>query len=172
MKKLPCTCQLQVIEELCNKSGIVENFHHLLFKKMRKFSIKLNQVRSKLKASKNKLFPSITSQNLQDNLAVTEVEIEPNDLVRVRSEKEIRKLLNQGRPKCPFMKEMFKYCGGEYRVVKKVNYFFDDNLKVLCRVRGVYLLETSICQGSRKMYLKKCNLNCFFFWHKDWLERI
>ena len=96
------------------------------------------------------------------------------DTVRVLSQKQIRSMLDyRGIYKgCPFLGEQFAYCGNSYKVFKEVRYFYDERKNKLCKCNDMVLLEGTFCSGKQKLYSESCDLNCYFFWHKDWLEKI
>ena len=93
--------------------------------------------------------------------------------MRVRTKTEIEQTLDQFRRtgECVFQIEMYKHCRKEYRILKKVDHFFDPKKQKMCDCRDVYLLEGSYCSGATA-YLQRCDCNCFFFWHELWLEKL
>lgn len=105
---------------------------------------------------------------------VPTVELRAGDLVRVRSKKDIQKTLDDwGRHKnCEFAAEMYQYCGQTYRVLKKVEQFYDEVRQRMCKCRGIVLLRGLTCCGKRGMFPQPCDRNCFLFWHSVWLEKI
>jgi hypothetical protein len=101
-------------------------------------------------------------------------EIRAGDLVRVRSKKEICSILDDWRryKGCSFMDEMYEYCDKRYRVLKKVQYFYDEVKQEVVKCKDIVILDGLICSGRRKLYRDRCDRNCFLFWHKDWLEKV
>ena len=166
-------CQLENIRELCHQSSMAENCHYALFRILQEVHKKEILLKKALKPLKDKLLSKESSTpSAEAVITVGNLDFTPGDFVRVRSKEDIKKILKQRQAKCPFMPEMFDYCDGEYMVKKRVNYFFDENLRTLRKARDAYILEGSFCKGNRKLYVTKCDLNCFFFWHRDWLEKI
>lgn len=98
--------------------------------------------------------------------------LQPGDIVRVRSEVEVRRTLDAQRKTrgCTFQKEMFDCCGKEYRVFARVDHFYDEAKQKMCQCRGIYLLEGACCSG-KTAYLRPCGRNCFYFWQAAWLEK-
>jgi len=96
------------------------------------------------------------------------------DFVRVRSKHEIDDTLDYfGRYRgCSFSREMYLHCNKTYRVLKKVDYFYDETRKKLCRAKNLVILENVICSGVQRPYSVRCDRSCFFFFHVDWLERL
>jgi hypothetical protein len=98
--------------------------------------------------------------------------LEVGDRVQIRSREEIQFTLNYWHElkNCGFMADMWKYCGTTQRVLKPVERFVDERDYRVKRVRGVYLLEGVICQGSSTY--GRCDRACFFFWREEWLKKI
>ena len=98
--------------------------------------------------------------------------LKPGDVVRVRSKQEILSTLDGWRRYrgCRFMEEMWKYCGGEYRVLKRVNHILDEKNVKLRRCKDMVILDGLICGGSWPF--KECDRSCYFFWKEAWLEKV
>jgi hypothetical protein len=96
----------------------------------------------------------------------------PGDKVRVKSKKEISRTLDGWKryKGCRFMDEMWRYCGGTYKVYKKVNTMLDEKTMKMRRCTHVYILEGLICEGSWPF--KQCDRSCFYFWRAEWLEKV
>jgi hypothetical protein len=103
-----------------------------------------------------------------------EHDIGPEDLVRVRPEEEIRSFLDEeGKYRgCKFMRGMYEHCGKTYRVLKNVDFFYDETRQKMVRTRNLVILEGVICRGRRKLFVSGCDRNCYFFWHKTWLQKL
>ena len=153
-------CQLQFIDEIGHKNSWLNEKLQYSIRKLRWYKKKLSL---SLRAVSN------TSRISQLNPE----QIEVGDLVRVRSENEIKQTLNRLRKTrgCTFQKEMYNHCGKEYKVFKKVDHFFDEAMQEMRKCNNVFLLEGSYCSGSTA-YLRKCARNCFYFWQISWLEKI
>ena len=95
-------------------------------------------------------------------------------MVRVRSREEILATLNERNKLegCFFMQEMFGYCGKEYKVIRKVENFFDEASMEMRRARTTFLLEGLHCSGKLTGYVTKCDRNCYSFWKEAWLEKV
>jgi hypothetical protein len=98
--------------------------------------------------------------------------LKTGDLVRVRSKEEIRASLGNWNDLkgCAFMEEMWPYCGTTQRVLKPVKRFLDERDYRVKRIRDTVLLDGVNCQGT--VDFGPCDRNCFFFWRKEWLEKI
>jgi hypothetical protein len=153
-------CQLQFIDEIAEKNSW---FNDKLQYSIRKFRYFKRRIILGLQSAKptNK-----SSQLIQD-------EIKPGDIVSVRSKAEIKGTLDRWRKTrgCTFQNGMYAHCGKEYRVLKKVDHFFDESKQKFCKCNNIYLLEGSYCNGSTA-YLKPCDRNCFYFWQTSWLEKV
>jgi hypothetical protein len=103
-----------------------------------------------------------------------ECEIGPGDKVRARSREEILHVLDEeGKYRgCKFMRGMYDHCGKTYRVLKNVDYFFDEARQKMVKTKDLVILEGATCSGQQRLYFNRCDRNCFFFWHKAWLEKI
>jgi hypothetical protein len=100
--------------------------------------------------------------------------INEGDIVRIRSREEIIATLNERNKLegCFFMQEMFNYCGNQYKVIRKVENFFDEANMEMRKARKTYLLEGLHCSGKITGYSTKCDRNCYSFWKEAWLEKV
>jgi hypothetical protein len=98
--------------------------------------------------------------------------LKAGDLVRVKSEEEIRKTLNRWnqRQGCGMMEEMWLYCGTTQRVLKRVERFLDERDYLIKKCKGIVLLENLSCQGTKDF--GRCDRSCHFFWREEWLEEV
>lgn len=94
------------------------------------------------------------------------------DMVRVRPWPEIRSTLNNWNQLkgCAFMEEMQEYCGTEQQIFKRVDKFLDERDYLMKKTKNIYLLKDVLCEGTRDF--GPCDRSCFFFWRREWLERI
>jgi len=97
----------------------------------------------------------------------------PGDIVKVRSKDEIRSTLDEHEKYmgCFFIDEMYEHCNKAYHILKNVDYFYDEARQKICRCRDMVILEGVVCSGRQRLYTESCDRSCFFFWHKDWLEK-
>lgn len=100
--------------------------------------------------------------------------INEGDMVRIRTREEIIATLNERNKLegCFFMQEMFNYCGNQYKVIRKVDSFFDEASTEMKKARKTYLLEGVHCSGKITGYVTKCDRYCYSFWKESWLEKI
>jgi hypothetical protein len=103
---------------------------------------------------------------------VETLNLQPGELVRVKSKEEIVKTLdthnaNRGMS---FDGEMVRYCGREARVLRRVEQIIDEksgrmlHLKTPCVV-----LESVTCTG---LYHRQCPRAIYPYWREIWLERV
>lgn len=160
-------CQLKYIHQLGEYSRSNKFFEDLRWK--------VRHVKSKAIRLKGKVLPRGNSSVLSVLVSPRSVAaINPGDLVRIRSREEVRKMLDQhGVYKgCTFQPDMYDYCGKIRKVSKRVDYFYDEVKEKLCKCRNLFILEGVYCTGKKRLYKDRCDLNCYPFWHKDWLERV
>lgn len=153
-------CQLQYIDEIGQKNSWFNDKLQYSIRKLRWY---------KKTISRNRHRP----HNAGTIPYLSPDEIQPGDLVRIRSKAEIEQTLDGLRKTrgCTFQTAMYNHCGKQYRVFKKVNYFFDEAKQKTCKCNGIFLLEGTYCNG-KTAYLRPCARNCFYFWQVSWLEKI
>jgi hypothetical protein len=98
-----------------------------------------------------------------------------HELVKVKSREEIFELLDSMNKLdgCQFMNQMWQFCEKEFKILKVVINFFDENRKKMYQVSGPrYLLEGIICDGKVESFKQTCDHSCYLLWHEDWLISI
>lgn len=157
-------CQINTIEEMgVNDYSIKINKNFGIILRLSGLILFIKEIR-KFKKMKylNKVLSPITS------------DLKPGDLVRVRSKKQILQTLdiNNKLEGCLFMEEMWQYCMSQHKVLKRVNYFFDERGAKMYKARNVVLLERVHCSGKQGNLMPNCDRNCYVFWKESWLEKI
>lgn len=101
-------------------------------------------------------------------------DLKPGDIVRIRSKEQILQTLDKDNrlEGCYFMDEMWQYCGSQHKVLKRVDYFFDERGAKFYRASNIVLLEDLCCSGKLANFMPRCDRNCYVFWKEDWLEKI
>jgi hypothetical protein len=94
-------------------------------------------------------------------------QFEVGEVVKVRSRDEINKILNSPDSKGRFLNNMYYDCGKELIVQVKVDYYFDEVKRKICKLEDTYLLQGSHCYGKGS----QCDRRCFNFWHASWLKK-
>jgi len=101
-----------------------------------------------------------------------ELNLHPGEFVQVKSRQEIfatldKKNRNRG---LLFDSEMLKYCGGTFRVLKRVNQIVDEkNGKMLRMKSSCIILDGSACAAD---YHKLCPRAIYHYWREGWLRRV
>jgi hypothetical protein len=101
--------------------------------------------------------------------------LKAGDRVRILPFLEIEKTLNSdGKTQgLWFMPGMKKYCGMQAKVLRKVNYIFDERAWGMVKCgNNVYLIENMFCTGEGMFDKEGCDRCCFFFWHAAWLQKL
>ena len=104
-------------------------------------------------------------------IVVLENNIEVGDIVEILLEGEIRRTLdkNEKLKGLTFMPEMKKYCGEQFRVLKKVTRIKMESTGEMRTLKHPsYILEGVYCDGE---FHDKCERFCFLFWRKEWLKK-
>ena len=100
------------------------------------------------------------------------LDLEPGELVQVRSKEEIMATLNaQNRNRgLLFDSEMLRYCGGIYRVIRRVNHIIDEKTgKMMDMKYPCIVLEGVFCQSD---YHRLCPRAIYSYWRENWLRRV
>ena len=145
------------------------------------FSSKLWQARNRMKRiiKRRKNYAlnylqsiSASSINVPIENSKEAVGVQPGDLVRVRSKKEIYDTLDQWNRcrGCDIMEEMEPYFGTEQKVFKRVEKFLDERDYKIKKCSGIVILDGVLCEGTNDY--GPCDRSCFYFWREEWLEKI
>lgn len=106
--------------------------------------------------------PAKPNPNLPANL-----NLEPGDLVEVRSFEEIQGMLDERQRTngLVFMPHMAQDCGKRFRVHKKVEHIRLETTGQMRKIRSpTVFLEGSVCNA--------CDRACYCFWRESWLKRV
>ncbi|MBZ5603671.1 MAG: hypothetical protein LAO79_15330 [Acidobacteriia bacterium] len=96
--------------------------------------------------------------------------LQPGDLVEVKSEAEIRATLDErgALRGLKLVDDMRRFCGRRVKVHKRMERMFLEESKQYRRLKNTVLLEGSMCEGIGI----GCDRSCFFFWREAWLRRV
>jgi len=111
-----------------------------------------------------------SSQSHRDGSGHVETpELQPGEWVRVRSQEEIRAMLDpcERHEGLAWMTTMEPCCGRKFRVYRRVNKIVLESTGQIRKLKNTVLLEGAICDG-----IYGCDRSCFFFWKDAWLERV
>lgn len=98
--------------------------------------------------------------------------LNPGDWVQIKTEEEIRSTLDKDNKTkgLRFMPEMAKFCGGKFRVFKRVERITLEATGEMRSIRTpTYFLEGVFCDGE---FSGGCQRSCFLFWKEDWLKPV
>jgi hypothetical protein len=101
-----------------------------------------------------------------------ELNLQPGEFVQVKSKDEILTMLDsRNRNKgLLFDSEMLKYCGGTFRVLKRVHQIVDEKTgKTLKMKSPCIILEGSACASD---YHRFCPRAIYHYWREGWLRRV
>jgi hypothetical protein len=162
------SCQLTNISEIVHPNGRPNDLYQTglnILRPAKSYVIFFRRKISRLLRASNKV-------SGDENIGHSRVY--SGDTVRVLGRSEIQRLLNDWRKYkgCAFMDQMYEYCGKTYKVLKNIDYFYDEAKQKLVKCKDIVILEGAICNGKRTLYKQKCDRNCFLFWHSSWLVKV
>lgn len=97
--------------------------------------------------------------------------LQPGELVEVRSREEILATLdkNQKNRGLWFDSEMLPYCGGIYRVLRRVHHIIDEKTRKMVDMKfPCIVLEGVVCKSD---YHRLCPRAIYPYWRENWLKR-
>lgn len=115
-------------------------------------------------------FGSIAGTNKKTPKA--SLDLAPGDLVRIKSRQEISQTLDQRGKNAglSFRPVMVPYCGGEYRVVRRVNRIISAETGKMLQLGGkCVILEGVVCTGDVRRF---CPRMVYTYWRDAWLTRV
>lgn len=106
--------------------------------------------------------------------AVT-LDLQPGELVRVKSHEEILRTLNTQSLNrgLLFDAEMVPYCGGTYRVLKRVTRIINEKTGKMQEMKNpCIMLEGVFCEARYSSCRMFCPRRIYSYWREAWLERV
>jgi hypothetical protein len=100
------------------------------------------------------------------------LDLQPGELVRVKSKDEIVKTINSKRLNrgMGFEEEMAWHCGKTVRVARRVDRCIDERTgRMLSMQNPCIILDGVVCEG---VYNRNCPREFLPFWREIWLERV
>jgi len=101
--------------------------------------------------------------------------LQPGELVRVKSHAEILETVTTGNMNrgMHWDAELVPYCGGEYRVLKRVSQLIDEKNGRMLRMKtpGI-VLDSVVCQARYSECRMFCPRAMYPYWREIWLERV
>jgi hypothetical protein len=104
-----------------------------------------------------------------------ELNLQPGELVRVKSHAEILKTVNTDSRNrgMAWDAELVPYCGGTYQVLKRVSRIIDEKTgKMQCMKTPAIVLDGVVCQARYSGCRMFCPRSIYPYWREIWLERI
>jgi len=99
------------------------------------------------------------------------LDLQPGELVEVRSKEEIMATLDKDQKNRGlwFDSEMLPYCGGIYRVLRRVHRIVDEKTgKIVNMKNPCIVLEGVVCKSD---YHRLCPRAIYPYWRENWLKR-
>jgi hypothetical protein len=97
--------------------------------------------------------------------------LQPGELVEVLSKEQIIATLDKGQKNRGlwFDSEMLPYCGGIYRVLRRVSHIVDEKTgKMVTMKRSCIVLEGVVCKSD---FHRLCPRSIYPYWRESWLKR-
>ena len=101
--------------------------------------------------------------------------LQPGEWVRVRDHAAILATLDaHGRNRgLSFSAEMVPYCGGVYRVLRRVDRIVDEKTGRMLRMKSeCIVLESVVCRAQFNRRMIFCPRATYSYWREIWLERV
>jgi hypothetical protein len=102
------------------------------------------------------------------------LDLQPGELVQVKSKAEIEKTLNaRNRNRgLLFDTEMVPYCGGTFRVLRRVEKIIDERTGLMRRLpNDCIVLQGVTCRGHYSRFRLFCPRSIYPYWREIWLRR-
>jgi hypothetical protein len=141
--------------------GVIEVFRALLITTFNK----LQQFRSGVQ------YPHIGG-SLESTAPGPDLGLKPGEFVQVRSKDEILSTLDRRNKNrgLLFDSEMLRYCGGTFRVLKRVNQIVDERTGKMMKMKSsCIILEGVACASD---YHRFCPRAIYHYWREGWLRRV
>jgi hypothetical protein len=103
---------------------------------------------------------------------IEKLDLQPGELVRVRSKEEIMATLDKHRRNrgLLFDGEMIRFCGNVYRVLRQVRRIVDERSGKMMHMKyPCVILEGVACQSD---YHRLCPRAIYHYWRENWLMRL
>src|SRR5438445_7696641 len=100
--------------------------------------------------------------------------LQPGEMVRVKSHQEILKTVDaRNRNRGMFWDaELVPYCGGTYRVLKRVTKLIDEKTRKMVVMKNpCIVLDSVVCQARYSDCRMLCPKSMYPYWREIWLER-
>ena len=103
------------------------------------------------------------------------LDLQPGDLVRVKPHDEILRTVTTGNKNRGMYwdAELVPYCGGTYRVLKRVTRIIDEKSGRMQEMKNpCIILDSVVCQARFSNCRMFCPRSIYPYWREIWLERV
>jgi hypothetical protein len=103
-----------------------------------------------------------------------ELNLQPGEIVEVRSKEEIMATLNAGMRNRGlwFDVEQIPFCGSQFRVLRRIRKIIDEKTGRLITLPNACVTLDSVVCGGRLSYCRMfCSRSIYPYWHEVWLKR-
>ncbi|HEX4074006.1 MAG TPA: hypothetical protein VHX49_01265 [Candidatus Acidoferrales bacterium] len=104
-----------------------------------------------------------------------ELNLQPRELVRVKSHEEILRTLNtEGKNRgMSWDSELVPYCGGTYRVLRRISKIINEQTGKMQEIKNpCVILDSVVCQARYSACRLFCPRAIYSWWREVWLERV
>src|SRR5271170_897407 len=125
-----------------------------------------NEIQEKRQGSR---YPFI--EGTAEKTSIEVLNLQPGELVEVRSKEEIMATLDKSQKNRGlwFDSDMLPYCGGIYRVLRRVHRIVDEKTgKIVNMKNPCIILEGVVCKSD---FHRLCPRAIYPFWRENWLKR-
>jgi hypothetical protein len=115
-------------------------------------------------------YPHIEGQ--LDTTPTFELNLQPGEFVQVLSKDEILATLDRNSKNrgLLFDSEMVRYCGGTFRVLKRVNQIVDERTGKTMKMKSPCIILEGVACASE--YHRWCPRAIYHYWREAWLRRV
>ena len=103
------------------------------------------------------------------------LDLQPGEIVRIKPHEEILKTLNTSNRNrgLYFDAEEVPYCGGTYRVLRRVNKIINERTGKMQEMKTpCIILDSVMCQSRYSECRMFCPRSIYAYWREIWLERV
>jgi hypothetical protein len=104
-----------------------------------------------------------------------QLDLQPGEMVRVKRYEEILATCDASNKNrgLYFDAELVPYCGGTYRVLRRVTQILDERTGKMQRLKNpCFILDGVVCQSRYSECRLFCPRSIYPFWREIWLERV
>jgi hypothetical protein len=106
---------------------------------------------------------------------ISTLNLQPGELVRVKAHDDILQTITTGNLNrgMHWDAELVPYCGGTYKVLRRVNQLVDERTGKMVRMKTAgIVLDNVVCQARYSSCRMHCPRAMYPYWREIWLERV